>query len=1663
MKRFLFQKWLFILLCMCTGVTSILHAQFLNPDRRTIENNKICNDPIVGTGVTSPATPTGLSVCVLCGSEGANVVDGDISNFGNVTLLDVNALGAALVVVRDGLQYYPAGNRVGFVVRSTASLLQANLLSGLEIQTFRNGTLVNTANTSGSVLSLGAVGSSNGKQIISFITTADFDEVRLVSRGLVNAAALGGLAVYYAFEEPASCQVDCSTPLTGTLTTGTPVATGTAIICPAVNPANVTDVDPTNATAGTLGVAASLLCEPSFLVRAATSYSAGTEVGFVIGDPELLGLVPATLLAGITVEAINSPDDNITAGEIVTTKTGANLVSANLLGSLLGGSGARAKIGLIATGTFNKVRITLGGIATTLSVYSPYIILDADSDGVPDCRDGCANASFTDTDGDGLFDPCDNNTANLTVTMTSSPASPVALNSNVTFTTTVTETGANATTGVIVTEVLSPGLTYVSHVAPPGTSYDPVTGIWTIGSALLGDPTSLSLQIVATVTQTGISTNTATVSLPTGQTNTSSSPSSSACVSVTYQICQGQSQVLTATTGEPYQWFKDGIQIPGAFQSTYTATATGTYSTNPTCTTGSCCYYVNVNTSPTATVSAAPGNGAGNAACLSLNGTYPVSLTLGNCAGGTFTVYQTKNGTETTLASNIAASPYNFNLTAAAAGNTTDTYTFKATCSVNGCEGTKSTASSAITLTTQPGAPAAPVASAGTGAGTASCLPVNGTYPVSLALGSCPGGTFTVFQTKNGTKTTLATGVAANPYTFNLTASANSNTTDNYTFSASCTINGCTSAESTASNTISLTTQPAAPPAPTATTVLTVGELLCLNLGAIVPVTVNVLGSCPGGTISLYRTKNGVVTEQLTFIPGLPLLDNLTASSSTDVYVYSAVCTVNGCSSPQSPLSANLTLSTNCNGADLQITNSVLPSNPTLNQNVTFTTTVSENAVNSTATNVAVTETFTNGLVYVSHVAPPGTGYDPLTGIWTIGAALTPAEVSSLTLTIVMTVANPGVSTNTATITSGDPVGNSSSTVCVSVPYQICTGGSVVLTAPTAGQWYRNGVLILGATGNTYTATQGGSYTNTSLAQALNCANNCCFEVTEIQATAPTITAAAAPGNNLNATCLPPGTDYPITLTLGNCAGGTFTIYQSKNGGAETVLATGVTTSPYSLTLTASANPATTDTYVFSATCSVSNCSSSRSASSTITLSTQPSAPSAPTVVTVNLTIDQLLCLNVGAIVPVTITPNGSCPGGVFTIFRTQNGVRTQVLLGLDNLTVSSTTDVYAYSVVCTINGCSSPDSPTATVTLSNKPPTPTFTNSIDAVCSNTMTTITVGNCPNGSVIWSTGQTTNAPPHSITVQAPATGSTDITATCKIGLLCTSDPGTFRLVSKPFNLTIINVGQSQVRVLPGTGHVKEDWAPFVVPSNMPLDLGTEANRAMFNISSYPAPRYWTIVVELCDNTLPVRSIAYYTYLVDNAGAILRSYNTVENNPPYLMFGNSGFNGLYTLDSPTWGFYSETETYSSGFPEGNYNLHIKAKSLPGVDYGPYPANVTRNEAGNTLVDKVYYFKIGTAAGRVGVSEKLSDETNFATVAPNPVTRTLTTVIKGAKGQPVKLNLTDITGRVLMQRDVVPTTNDHREEVDVSGQATGVYLMQVVSPTKKASLKVVKIPND
>ena len=77
---------------------------------------------------------------------------------------------------------------------------------------------------------------------------------------------------------------------------------------------------------------------------------------------------------------------------------------------------------------------------------------------------------------------------------------------NVTFTLTVTNAGPTDATGVQVTDLLPDGLTFVSDTPSQGT-YTASTGVWDI--AALASGASVTLEIVATVTQAGTIINTA--------------------------------------------------------------------------------------------------------------------------------------------------------------------------------------------------------------------------------------------------------------------------------------------------------------------------------------------------------------------------------------------------------------------------------------------------------------------------------------------------------------------------------------------------------------------------------------------------------------------------------------------------------------------------------------------------------------------------------------------------------------------------------------------------------------------------------------------------------------------------------------------------------------------------------------------------------------------------------------------------------------------------------------------------------------------------------------------------------------------------------------------------------------------------------------------------
>jgi uncharacterized repeat protein (TIGR01451 family) len=83
----------------------------------------------------------------------------------------------------------------------------------------------------------------------------------------------------------------------------------------------------------------------------------------------------------------------------------------------------------------------------------------------------------------------------------------VEVGAQTTFSISVVNQGPDDATGVVVTDTLPDGLTYVSDNA--GGAYDGATGIWTIGDLAVG--ASVAMDFVVTVDDTGIFTNVAEV------------------------------------------------------------------------------------------------------------------------------------------------------------------------------------------------------------------------------------------------------------------------------------------------------------------------------------------------------------------------------------------------------------------------------------------------------------------------------------------------------------------------------------------------------------------------------------------------------------------------------------------------------------------------------------------------------------------------------------------------------------------------------------------------------------------------------------------------------------------------------------------------------------------------------------------------------------------------------------------------------------------------------------------------------------------------------------------------------------------------------------------------------------------------------------------------
>ncbi len=363
-------------------------------------------------------------------------------------------------------------------------------------------------------------------------------------------------------------------------------------------------------------------------------------------------------------------------------------------------------------------------------------------------------------------------------------------------------------------------------------------------------------------------------------------------------------------------------------------------------------------------------------------------------------------------------------------------------------------------------------------------------------------------------------------------------------------------------------------------------------------------------------------------------------------------------------------------------------------------------------------------------------------------------------------------------------------------------------------------------------------------------------------------------------------------------------------------------------------------------------------------------------------------------------------------------------------------------------------------------PTSPVVTVSAEVVCTGTEVTVSTS-CPAGTtVVWNTGVNGN----SFKVSFANVTRQSYSARCVTSTGCQSlTSASKEVLWKAFDLTFINIGQSHSATK--AANDRNLWTTqFITPDAGPvLEKSTEANPTIFHTENVnkTATRFWTIHTETC--AFGTDGSVTYDMLATPEVGVVRSYNTHENNAPYLMYANrEGFTELYAQNHPAYGFFADNgnggNTYDEGFLKGLYKLSVRYWDQKGQG-SIYPS--TRQPAGNVLAYQEYWFRIqsqngvGTEATRMATDLDPAGMTKtFAEVAPNPVSNVIHLKINEAKGQKVNVNLLDASGRTLLQRAFTPETNQHQEEFEVRNLSNGMYFLKVNTVDKQTTLKVVKI---
>ncbi|MDI9875719.1 beta strand repeat-containing protein [Flectobacillus rivi] len=422
-----------------------------------------CNTQTILSNTTYPVVindaNTGISgvACVGCSiNNSENLITSSTSDFATITM--AAALGStSSISVKDVLTTYTAGSFAGFNISNT-SLINANLLSGITIKTYKAGVLQETTTTNTLLSVNSSLLTGSGNQLVGFVTTKDFDEVQFQITnllGIISTTNVYNLVVQKLCAGPAlTCGdtyiVSPTYPavLNGSLTG---ISGAACVACAVNNSQNVVDASTSNyadivLTAGVLSTGAISVKD------ALSTYPIGTFAGYDVENSTLLGV---SLLNNATITTyLNGVAQESNAG---------GLISLSPL------STTRQIIGFKTTKVFNEVRFAISNLAGvnvgTTRVYGT-VLRTATTAGftAPTLSGGGSTAAISNI--------CPATTANLNSAITSTTPVGATL---VWFTNNAHTGSALSTPGAA-----GAGTYYAFYYDATATCYSPASGVVTV-------------------------------------------------------------------------------------------------------------------------------------------------------------------------------------------------------------------------------------------------------------------------------------------------------------------------------------------------------------------------------------------------------------------------------------------------------------------------------------------------------------------------------------------------------------------------------------------------------------------------------------------------------------------------------------------------------------------------------------------------------------------------------------------------------------------------------------------------------------------------------------------------------------------------------------------------------------------------------------------------------------------------------------------------------------------------------------------------------------------------------------------------------------------------------------------------------------------------------